>query len=62
MMNALKEYYEMVWRPSWKWIEKHWKGYTVLLVLSMIGPYIWFYWSEIVQYIKDKFMKSEEES
>lgn len=62
MMNALKEYNEMVCRPSWKWMKKHWKGYTVFLVISVVGPYIWLYWSEIVRYIKSKFKKNEEES
>lgn len=62
MMRALKDYNEMVWRPSWKWMKKHWKGYSVLLVISMIVPYLWFYWSDITEYIKNKFTKNEEES
>lgn len=33
MMRALKEYNEMVMRPSWKWLRRHWKGYSVLLVM-----------------------------
>ena len=62
MMKALKEYNEMVMRPSWKWLKKHWKGYSVLLVISMIVPYLWFYWSDITEYIKSEFKNHEEES
>ncbi len=62
MMRALKEYNEMVMRPSWKWLKKHWKGYSVLLVISMIAPYLWFYWGDITEYIKSKFKNHEEES
>lgn len=25
----LKDYYEMICLPQWKWIKKHWKGYLV---------------------------------
>ena len=62
MMKVLKEYNEMVMRPSWKWLKKHWKGYSVLLAISMIVPYLWFYWSDITEYIKSKFKNHEEES
>lgn len=62
MMRALKEYNEMVMRPSWKWLRRHWKGYSVLLVISMIVSYPWFYWSDITEYVKSKFKKNEEES
>ena len=62
MMRALKDYNEMVWRPSWKWMKKYWKGYSVLLVISMIVPYLWFYWSDITEYINNKFTKNEGES
>ena len=62
MMRALKEYNEMVMRPSWKWLKKHWKGYSVLLAISMIVPYLWFYWSDITEYIKSEFKNHEEES
>lgn len=34
MMRALKEYNEMVMRPSWKWLRRHWKGYSVLTAIS----------------------------
>lgn len=63
MMKALKEYDEMVMRSYWKWLEKHWKGYSVLLVIWFAGPYIWWYWDVIkskFMVIKNKFMKNEE--
>ena len=62
MMRALKEYNEMVMKPSWTWLKKHWKGDSVLLAISMIVPYLWFYWSDITEYIKSKFKNHEEES
>lgn len=62
MMRALKEYNEMIWRPSWKWLKKHWKGYSVFLVILMIVPYIWFYRSSITECIKRKFTKNGDES
>ena len=66
MMRALKEYKEMVWNPSWKWVKKHWKGYSVfVLIISVIGgfgPYLWYYRSDVTEYIKNKFTKNEEES
>lgn len=66
MIRALNEYNEMVMGSSWKWLKKHWKGYSVLLVISMFGPFfllnLWFYWSDITEYVKRKFKKKEEES
>lgn len=61
MMNALKEYNETVCRPAWKWVGKHWKGYSVFLVICMLGPYVWFYWDEIRAFIKSKFKKKDDE-
>lgn len=55
MMKALKDYGEMVWKPSWKWVVKHWKGYSVLLVVLMVIPYIWLYWDDIKGYIRRRF-------
>ena len=57
MMKVLKEYNEMVLGPSWLW-----RGYSVLLVISMIIPSLWFSWSDITEYIKSKFKNHEEES
>lgn len=62
MMNALKEYKETVWKPSWRWVKKHWKGYSVFLAICMFGPYVWWYWSDIKTFIKSKFKKNKEES
>lgn len=38
------------------------KAFSVLLVISMVVPYLGFYWSDITEYIKNKFTKSEGES
>lgn len=63
MMEALKEYNEIVWKPGWKWVRKHWKGYTVFCVLYLMAFYVWFFWDGIkaqARDIKVKFNKSEE--
>lgn len=66
MMRALKEYNEMVMRPSLKWLKKHWKGYSVFVaVISMIGGFgsdLWYCRSHITEYIRTKFKNHEEES
>lgn len=62
MMNALREYNEMVMKPAWKWVEKHWKGYSVFLLICMTVPYIYLYWNDIRRFIKSKFKKNKEES
>lgn len=33
MMNALKEYNEMVWKPSWKWLKNIGKAIQCFLYL-----------------------------
>ena len=62
MMKALKDYCTEVWWPSWEWVKKYWKGYSVLVVAFMSLLYLWIYWSDIKEYIKSKFKKNEEES
>lgn len=63
MINALKDYNEMVWKPSCKWIKKHWKGYVFFIVILEVLYFMWFYWSSICDYFKSKFdKKSEKES
>lgn len=62
MIEALKEYNEMVWKPSCKWLGRHWKGYSVFVAVLTIVPYLWFYWSDITEYIRSKLAKDEGES
>lgn len=38
------------------------KEYNEMVMSSMIVPYLWFYWSDITEYVKSKFKKNEEES
>lgn len=33
MFKALKEYNEMVFKPSCKWMKRHWKGYSVFTLV-----------------------------
>ena len=62
MMNALKEYNEMVWKPSWKWLKKHWKFYTMFCVFIMAIELCCLYWSSIKRFVKSKFKRNKEES
>lgn len=33
MFKAIKEYNEMVMKPSMEWLKKHWVGYSVFTVV-----------------------------
>lgn len=61
MIRALKEYNETVMKPSWNWMKKHWKGYSVFVISMVAVECIYFYWSNIKAYIRNKFKKAEEE-
>lgn len=61
MMKALKEYNEMIMRPSWGWLKRHWKGYSVFCAIVMVVPYVWFFWDDIKEYIRSKFKKTNGE-
>lgn len=64
MMNALKEYNEMVMKPSWKWLKKHWKGYSILLIITMLVEFIWLFgWYDYIKdSIESKYKKLKGES
>lgn len=42
MFKALKEYNEMVMKPSIKWTKRHWKGYSIycLVVYAISFAYV----------------------
>lgn len=61
MFTALKDYNDMIMKPSWRWLKKHWKGYLVLLVIIYAVPYLWWYSDQIKEYFQSKFRKKEEE-
>lgn len=64
MMNALKEYNEMVWKPSWRWMKKHWKGFSVFYITVMLVEFIWLFgwYDDIKDFIKNKYKKFKGES
>lgn len=41
MFKALKEYNEMVMKPSTKWLKRHWKGYSIFLLATCAAPVIY---------------------
>ena len=51
----LKDYYEMICLPQWKWIKKHWKGYLVFLALYSAVCIGISYFDDIKEYIQSKF-------
>ena len=58
----LKDYYEMICLPQWKWIKKHWKGYLVFLALYSTVCIGISYFDDIKEYIQSKFRHEEKES
>lgn len=58
----LKDYYEMVWEPQWKWLKRYWKGYLVFLTLYSAVVIGVAYFDNIKQYIQSKINHKERES
>lgn len=59
------DYNEMVLKNSDRWLKKHWKGYTVLCIVSFFIPFIVsFITTLLVKIRKEKLdeKKGEEES
>lgn len=44
MKNALKEYWFEVWLPSCKWIGRHWKGYTLFILMIFFVDFLYVAW------------------
>lgn len=40
MFKALKEYNEMVMKPSNEWMKRHWKGYSIFLLASFMAGFV----------------------
>ena len=57
MKKFFTDYYEMVWLNSWKWLKKHWLGYSLILIVATITPWV-------MVSVKEKLneRKEEEES
>ena len=44
MFKAMKEYWNEVFKPSCRWLKKHWKGYLVFSIIVYavtLGPYLY---------------------
>ena len=57
MKKFFNDYYEMVWLNSWKWLKKHWLGYSLTLIVATIKTWV-------MASVKEKLdeRKEEEES
>ena len=62
MKKSLEDYKEMVVKPQFDWIKIHWKGGMLIMIISACIPYIVYYGNDIVDSIKTKFSKEEEEN
>lgn len=58
MKKSLEDYKEMVVKPQFDWIKIHWKRWMLIMII----PYIVYYGNDIVNSIKTKFSKEEEEN
>lgn len=52
----------MVVKPQFDWIKIHWKRWMLIMIISACIPYIVYYGNDIVDSIKTKFSKEEEEN
>lgn len=68
MMSVLRDYRTMVVRPQLSWIKKHWKGYTIFLIIVFIASFVYEWYDvghQIGDFVQHKFgrkNKNEEES
>lgn len=62
MKKSLEDYKEMVVKPQFDWIKIHWEGWMLIMIISACIPYTIYYGNDIVDSIKTKFSKEEEEN
>ncbi len=62
MKKALYDYKEMIIKPQVKWIKIHWKGWVLTSVIAGLIPVFVFNMDGIVDSVKEKFSKEEEEN
>ena len=63
MREAINEYFDL-WKVSFKWVKKHWKGYLlVLMIIYIIEIAIFFpnYITKLKDFIVSKFKRKQEE-
>lgn len=63
MKKAFEDYKEMIIKkPQVKWIKIHWKGWILTSVIAGLIPVFVYNMDDIVDSIKIKFLKEEEEN
>lgn len=62
MKKAFEGYKEMVVKPQFDWIKIHWKGWILTYVIAGLIPVFVYNMDNIVDSIKTKFSKEEEEN
>ena len=63
MKKAFEDYKEMIIKkPQVKWIKIHWKGWIFRSVIAGFIPVFVYNMDDIVDSIKTKFLKEEEEN
>lgn len=53
----IKDYIEMVWKPSWEWLKRYWLTYTIFIILLYITVLVIFCRELVTDWIKKKFHK-----
>lgn len=62
MKKAFEDYKEMVINPQFKWIKRHWKGWTCIFIIAYLLPIFVIYKNYFVDPGKEKFSKEGEEN
>lgn len=62
MKKSLEDYKEMVVKPQFDWIKIHPFRWMLIMIISACIPYTIYYGNDIVDSIKTKFSKEEEEN
>lgn len=62
MKKAFADYKEMVFKPQFKWVKRHWKGWIFTLIIAGLLPIFVIYSFCFVDLNKEKFSKEEEEN
>lgn len=61
MIKAIKDYNDMIWKGSCKWLKKHWKGYALLVFVLTVIEFCWIYRDSIQDFIGRKVSNKEDD-
>lgn len=62
MIKAGKEYCELVLKPHWGWVKKHWKGFLVFTAICTAVWYCYVFHIYMKTFVQNMFMKGRKES